>query len=199
VDIYFFRGVQSHEVQGLLLALQNATRQPAIPVAYQDVPAANASNPLAAPKDEPAPDAEPASTPAALRAPHPPVNVSVVVTSTHNEQDKAERRPKEKAAPADADPQADDQEEAPSSRLRAKRADSGRRRAVIKHRGDRHAIRAEIDRVMNSGVSQAEAFRQVAEQAQRGRAGQHALTQKYNLPPDEATASVIRRIFEAKW
>lgn len=84
----------------------------------------------------------------------------------------------------------------PSGRLRAKRADAGRRRAVVYDIRDRKAIRVEVKRVMGFGVSQTEACRQVAEQAEKGRAGAHALTMKYNLPA--ATGAIVRRVFLSK-
>ncbi|MFZ4397617.1 MAG: hypothetical protein ACOYOU_18555 [Kiritimatiellia bacterium] len=81
-----------------------------------------------------------------------------------------------------------------SGRVRAKRAAAGRVHAVIKEPRDRKAIRAEVRRLVKMGLSQTEACRQVAEQAQKGRAGVHALTMKYALAPCEATPSVVRRL-----
>jgi hypothetical protein len=80
-----------------------------------------------------------------------------------------------------------------SQRLREKRAAAGRKRSVVYVPGDRKAIRAEVRRVQGLGLSQAEACRQVAEQAEKGRAGTHALTMKYNLPA--VTGAIVRRVF----
>jgi hypothetical protein len=84
-----------------------------------------------------------------------------------------------------------------SGRLRAKRAAAGRDRAVVRDRGDRKAIRVEVKRLLALGLSQTEACRQVAEQAQRGRAGRHPLTTKYDVPA--VPGAIVRRIFLASW
>jgi hypothetical protein len=86
-------------------------------------------------------------------------------------------------------------------KLRAVRAEAGRERAVVKHPGDRQAIRAAVGRLMAppNNLSQTEACRQVAEAAVQGRAGKSTLSMSYRLPPDEATPSVIRRTYLADW
>ena len=84
-------------------------------------------------------------------------------------------------------------------RVQAKRVAAGRQRSVVRNKRDRTAIRVEVARLLELGMKQTEAFRQVADEAQHGRAGQRSLTTKYNLQPDEATESVIRRVFESEW
>jgi hypothetical protein len=86
-------------------------------------------------------------------------------------------------------------------KLRTVRAEAGRERAVVKHPGDRQAIRAAVGRLMAppNNLSQTEACRQVAETAVQGRAGKNTLSMSYRLPPDEATPSVIRRTYLADW
>ncbi len=87
-----------------------------------------------------------------------------------------------------------------SGREHVKKVAAGRDRAVIKDRGDRKAIRSEVNRLAAMGLSQAEACEQVAKQAQAGRAGEHRLTMKYNDEPGhKATARVVRRISLADW
>ena len=84
-----------------------------------------------------------------------------------------------------------------SGRLREKRVEAGRRRSVVYDKNDRRAVRAEVRRVIALGLSQTEACRQVAEQAQKGRAGAHALTIKYDLPA--VSWAVVRRVYMANW
>jgi hypothetical protein len=92
-------------------------------------------------------------------------------------------------------------QEPEGGKLRAVRAEAGRERAVVKHPGDRQAIRAAVGRLMAppNNLSQTEACRQVAEAAVQGRAGKTTLSMSYRLPPDEATPSVIRRTYLADW
>ena len=86
-----------------------------------------------------------------------------------------------------------------SGRVRAKRVAAGRNRSVVTKTIDRKAIRSEVRRVVKLGLSQTEACRQVSDQAQKGRAGAHTLTRKYDLAPYEATPSVVRRVVLARW
>lgn len=105
--------------------------------------------------------------------------------------------PHSKAADA-----ADGDAAAPASvQLREKRAAAGRERSMIKNLDDREAIRVEVARLRAPphGLSQREACRQVAEQAQKGRAGQKRLTMKYNLAGSMATTAVVRRVVTAGW
>jgi hypothetical protein len=92
-------------------------------------------------------------------------------------------------------------QEPEGGKLRAVRAEAGRERAVVKHPGDRQAIRAAVGRLMAppNNLSQTEACRQVAEAAVQGRVGKSTLSMSYRLPPDEATPSVIRRTYLADW
>ncbi len=46
--------------------------------------------------------------------------------------------------------------------------------------------------------SEGSGCRQVSEQAQKGRAGVHVLTMKYDLAPCEATTSVVLRVVMAR-
>lgn len=84
-----------------------------------------------------------------------------------------------------------------SQRLREKRVAAGRKRSVVCVPQDRKAIRAEVQRLIDGRLPHAEAYRQVAEQAQHGRAGQRKLTMKYDLPPTVTTVTVVRRVFES--
>jgi hypothetical protein len=87
-----------------------------------------------------------------------------------------------------------------SRRLRAKRVAAGRDgRTVVKHTGDRKAIRAEVQRLLDGGLTKTEAYRQVAEQAQKGRAGKQVLTTKYGLGLEVASPTVVMRAFKSKW
>ena len=88
--------------------------------------------------------------------------------------------------------------DAVSRRVRAKRAAAGRVHGAVKEPRDRKAIRAEVRRLKKLGLSQTEACRQVAEQAQKGRAGDHALTMRYDMAPCEATTSVVLRVVMAR-
>lgn len=71
--------------------------------------------------------------------------------------------------------------------------------AVVKDGNDRRIIKGEARRIMELGMSQTEACRQVAEQMKQGRAGQHRLSMKYDLASFEATVTVVRRILNADW
>lgn len=87
-----------------------------------------------------------------------------------------------------------------SVRLRAKRVAAGRDgRTVVKHTGDRRAIRAEVQRLLDGGLSKTAAYLQVAEQAQKGRAGKQVLTTKYGLGLEVASPTVVMRAFKSKW
>ncbi len=85
-----------------------------------------------------------------------------------------------------------------SGRLRAKRVAAGRKRSVVFVPSDRKAIRVEVQRLIDGGLPHTEAYKQVSDQAQNGRAGQRKLTMKYHLAPTVATASVVRRVFESE-
>ena len=86
-----------------------------------------------------------------------------------------------------------------SGRLREKRASAGRGNAVVKDRGDRRKVRAEVQRIVGLGLSKSDACSQVAEQMRDGHVGEKPLTMKYNLPGMEATPAVVARICRAKW
>jgi len=86
-----------------------------------------------------------------------------------------------------------------SGRERAKKVEAGRERAVVKDKRDRTAIRAEVDRLMAQGFSQKAACEEAADQARNGRAGAHKLTAKYDVGEFEATPTVVRRVFRARW
>lgn len=86
--------------------------------------------------------------------------------------------------------------------LRVKRAEAGRRgRTAVTETRDREAIRAEVTRLTSlpKPLSKNEAYRRVAVDAQRGRAGEQRLTRKYDTPGHMVTEAVVRRICRAKW
>ncbi|MDD5704953.1 MAG: hypothetical protein PHR35_03450 [Kiritimatiellae bacterium] len=83
--------------------------------------------------------------------------------------------------------------------MRDRQAKAGRHNAIVKDRSDRRVVRGEVRRIMGAGLSQTEACRQVAEQMRKGYAGAHKLTMKYDISAFEATASVVRRVYVAKW
>jgi len=84
-----------------------------------------------------------------------------------------------------------------SGRVWVKRVEAGKQRSSVTKTIDRKAIRLEVGRLIALGLSQTEACRQVAEQAQKGRAGVRPLTIKYDLPP--VTWAIVRRVYLAKW
>jgi hypothetical protein len=86
-----------------------------------------------------------------------------------------------------------------SERLREKRANAGRKNAVVKDRGDRNKIRAEVKRIIELGLTKSEACCQVSDQMREGRVGEKPLTMKYVLPGFAATPAVVARLFRAKW
>lgn len=86
-----------------------------------------------------------------------------------------------------------------SGRAMARKVVAGFGRAAVRNRGDRKDIRMEVQRLMKTGIPQTEACQQVADQAMHGRAGQRQLTMKYDLSPNLASGSVVRRVLVSDW
>ena len=81
----------------------------------------------------------------------------------------------------------------------AQQVAAGRERAVVRNKKDRAAIRAEVKKLMAQGFSQKAACEEVAIQARKGRIGGHELTTKYAVGEFEATPTVVRRVWRARW
>ena len=84
-------------------------------------------------------------------------------------------------------------------RAKARKVVAGFGRAAVRNIGDRKDIRVEVQRLMKMGIPQTEACRQVADNAKNGRAGQRRLTMKYDMSPNVATGSVVRRVLVSDW